>query len=510
MAEKHIADKEAEFVAVNGPPDMCRVGNSVIPFDITDTLDKARDPSANVHARGNPVLTQTTRVNSVAGDAGSGIVSGTSRGHTIVLQGSSTVFVNGKPCARHDDPVGMNCNGGDTFNTTGQLKTLKLGPKPKWGSKEAGKDLRERLKETSQELHDNPMGKTPEQAAAVQDKVKQLVTDTAEHEKAAMQSLRNGDTATWTEASTLKNDARSLVADAERQVKWANSNSKGVVDGLIGLAPGSGVPEAVQDGGKAWGAAKSGNYLGATGHMAMAVLGIATELPVLKQLKGAVKLGKAASAAKDATKAAGAAKDAAKGAGAAKDAGKGAEAAKDAGKGAEAAKDGAKAGEGAKDAEKAAEAKAAGGSDGTVIKKKKKEPGPCDHLRQGNGKGPYRGGAHSKTSKPANDGKDSHHMPADDVSPLRTNDGPAIQMDPPDHKLTKSNGSQPGSARYRQAIATLLEDGKWREAMVKEIKDIRRIGRLIGSPRKYNEASLEMLEYFKCLEKNGLLPKGAA
>ena len=53
MAEKHIADKEAEFVAVNGPPDMCRVGNSVIPFDITDTLDKARDPSANVHARGN-------------------------------------------------------------------------------------------------------------------------------------------------------------------------------------------------------------------------------------------------------------------------------------------------------------------------------------------------------------------------------------------------------------------------------------------------------------------------
>ena len=201
MAEKHIADKEAAFVAVNGPPDMCRVGNSIVPFDITDTLDKARDPSANVHARGNPVLTQTTRVNSVAGDAGSGIVSGTSRGHTIVLQGSSTVFVNGKPCARHDDPVGMNCNGGDTFNTTGQLKTLKLGPKPQWGSKEAGKDLRERLKETNQELHDNPMGKTPEQAAAVQEKVKQLVTDTAEHEKAATQAVMKdgGDTATWTE-----------------------------------------------------------------------------------------------------------------------------------------------------------------------------------------------------------------------------------------------------------------------------------------------------------------------
>lgn len=361
MAEKHIADKEAAFVAVNGPPDMCRVGNSIIPFDITDTLDKARDPSANVHARGNPVLTQTTRVNSVAGDAGSGIVSGTSRGHTIVLQGSSTVFVNGKPCARHDDPVGMNCNGGDTFNTTGQLKTLKLGPKPQWGSKEAGKDLRERLKETSRELHDNPMGKTPEQAAAVQDKVKQLVTDTAEHEKAAMQAAMKGggDTATWTEAATMKSGARNMVAEAERQVKWANSTSKELVDVAVSQMPLSGIPDAVQDGGKAWDSAKSGNYLGATGHMAMAVLGIATELPVLKQLKGAVKLGKAATKAKGATKAAGAAKDVAKGAGAAKDARKGADAAKDAGK----------AGDAGKGAGKPA---AGGGGNGTVIKKKAK------------------------------------------------------------------------------------------------------------------------------------------
>ncbi len=364
MAEKHIADKEAEFVAVNGPPDMCRVGNSVIPFDITDTLDKARDPSANVHARGNPVLTQTTRVNSVAGDAGSGVVSGVSRGHTIVLQGSSTVFVNGKPCARHDDPVGMNCNGGDTFNTTGQLKTLKLGPKPKWGSKEAGKDLRERLKETSQELQDNPNGKTPEQAAAVQDKVKQLVADTAEHEKAAMQAAMKGggDTATWTEASTLKSGARNMAAEAERQVKWANSSSKELVNAAGGFMPLSGLVDAVQDGSKAWGAAQSGNYLGATGHAAMAVFGVVTELPVLKQLKGAVKLGKAAGAAK----AAGTAKDVAKGAGAAKDAGKGAEA----------AKDGTKAGEAAKDAEKAADAagggKKGGGKDGVVVRSKPK------------------------------------------------------------------------------------------------------------------------------------------
>jgi hypothetical protein len=145
----------------------------------------------------------------------------------------------------------------------------------------------------------------------------------------------------------------------------------------------------------------------------------------------------------------------------------------------------------------------AGGGRGKKVKERR--PGPCDHLRQGNGNGPYRGGAHGKTSKPRNDQRDSHHMPAKDASPLAEDDGPAIQMTQPDHRKTKSNGSQPGSAKFRQSIAALLAEGRWREAMVKEIKDIRRIQRAAGEPGKYNEAMLEMLEYFKCLEKNGLL-----
>jgi hypothetical protein len=148
------------------------------------------------------------------------------------------------------------------------------------------------------------------------------------------------------------------------------------------------------------------------------------------------------------------------------------------------------------------------GGDKPPTNARRQEPGPCDHLKQGNGKGPFRGGAHGKTSTPANDKKDSHHMPADDISPLPRNDGPAIQMDPPDHRMTKSNGSQPGSAKYRATLEGLVRQGRWREAMLKEIKDIRRIQDAVKSPRKYNEAILEMLEYFKCLEKNNLLPKG--
>lgn len=55
------------------------------------------------------------------------------------------------------------------------------------------------------------------------------------------------------------------------------------------------------------------------------------------------------------------------------------------------------------------------------------EKRPCDHLCQVHGTGPYRSGTHSK---PSNDGKYSHHMLPDVVSPLKHKDGPAIQMDP--------------------------------------------------------------------------------
>jgi Domain of unknown function (DUF4150) len=159
----------------------------------------------------------------------------------------------------------------------------------------------------------------------------------------------------------------------------------------------------------------------------------------------------------------------------------------------------------AKEAEEAAklakEAKAAKkGKDNTQVK-----GGPCDHLRQGKGKGPYRGGAHSKTSKPTNDSLDSHHMPAKDSSPLKPNEGPAIQMDPKDHAKTSSNGQMSGSRQYREILEDMLENGKWREALKMEVSDVRRVAKEIGSPGKYNEAMLEMLEYFKCLEENNLL-----
>ena len=41
--------------------------------------------------------------------------------------------------------------------------------------------------------------------------------------------------------------------------------------------------------------------------------------------------------------------------------------------------------------------------------------------------------------------------------------------------------------------------------MTMEIRDIRRVATEAGDPKKYNQAIKEMLAYFKCLEKHGLL-----
>lgn len=148
-----------------------------------------------------------------------------------------------------------------------------------------------------------------------------------------------------------------------------------------------------------------------------------------------------------------------------------------------------------------------GSKDGTKVTKKGKT-GPCDDLKRGNGEGNYRGGAHRETNKPRGDNKDSHHMPAKDSykGGLDPKDGPAIQMDPKDHGKTLSNGNGGNAAyNYQKMLAGLIGQGKWRDAMATEIRDVRNIARMAGDPKKYNEAIKEMLAYFHCLGKNGLL-----
>jgi hypothetical protein len=115
-------------------------------------------------------------------------------------------------------------------------------------------------------------------------------------------------------------------------------------------------------------------------------------------------------------------------------------------------------------------------------------------------KGPYRGGSHADMSGPKTrgDGLDSHHMPDRYANPtVDPKDGPAIQMHPWDRHATSSNSWQGvESIRYRAETAQMIRKGRYRDAMAREIRDVRRAAREASSdPRKYNEAIQEMLEY---------------
>ena len=61
-------------------------------------------------------------------------------------------------------------------------------------------------------------------------------------------------------------------------------------------------------------------------------------------------------------------------------------------------------------------------------------------------------------------------------------------MDKADHELTSSYGSSNAAKAYRSKIAGM----SLRDAMAREIRDVRRIG---GT--KYNQATREMLDYAK-------------
>ena len=91
-------------------------------------------------------------------------------------------------------------------------------------------------------------------------------------------------------------------------------------------------------------------------------------------------------------------------------------------------------------------------------------------------------------------GGERHHMPAKDVSTLSEGEGPAIWMETSDHAGTASWGKGDEPAAYRAAQADLINQGKFREALQKDIDDIRS---QFGA--KYDTGIQQMLDYYNTI-----------
>jgi len=144
---------------------------------------------------------------------------------------------------------------------------------------------------------------------------------------------------------------------------------------------------------------------------------------------------------------------------------------------------------------------------------KRKTQFPCQELACGVKVGgvnintsPYKGGADWCMGLKKNDGKDSHHTPADEASYLPRKVGPAIQMAQDyengitDHTHTSSNGSSYGAIGYRAVQQNLINNGHWQAATDMDIVDIRS---RYGS--KYDMAIADMQAYTSCLKKEGVI-----
>ncbi|MEZ5622660.1 MAG: DUF4150 domain-containing protein [Burkholderiaceae bacterium] len=108
------------------------------------------------------------------------------------------------------------------------------------------------------------------------------------------------------------------------------------------------------------------------------------------------------------------------------------------------------------------------------------------------------GGAYS-TVRASREGGEVHHSPANSVSPLSRNRGPAIWMTKRDHRRTASCGSSRAARRYRAKQKSLIKQGKFREAMARDIRDIRK-----KFGKKYDKCIRLMLAYFRSIPKSEL------
>lgn len=106
------------------------------------------------------------------------------------------------------------------------------------------------------------------------------------------------------------------------------------------------------------------------------------------------------------------------------------------------------------------------------------------------------GGSYSDVKKATNSNThEVHHIPADSVSKLERNDGPAIKMEIADHRKTASWGCSREAKVYRAEQKKLIDEGKFKEAVQMDIKDIHS-----KFDDKYNNDIDQMLKYVDKLE----------
>lgn len=90
-------------------------------------------------------------------------------------------------------------------------------------------------------------------------------------------------------------------------------------------------------------------------------------------------------------------------------------------------------------------------------------------------------------------------MPANSVSPLSRARGPEILMEPAEHEMTASFGSDAEAVQYRDQQAMLISQGRYFDALQMDIADIR-----LKFGSKYDVHIRQALGYAESLDPSDL------
>jgi len=461
-APPEIIPDNKKAIAVCLSPDVCKSPEKPVPYAVYGTADNDENYSPNVRANGEIIKRRDSKFTTTYGDEpgiGLGVKSGTVGDVVEPVTSSPIVRANGVPIQRHADRCTL--NKGNTDGEYCYVQSTDTTKAPD-GKDNHSKSLAVRGREELGHFWEG-MKATSDEASFVDGATSKLgqwyrgeasIVNDAEN---LYQSLPTGQEI-WEGAQNI---GRGLV-----------SVGGNVIDDPLGSA--EAVGSYVSDGVK--GAVDSVEQ-GYEKHGISGALGAGAGV-----LVGVVGPGKKAKALKETMEVL-------------EDAGDIGKVAREA----EHIRD-------AKKAESAAEE--VDGSGGGRVTGKKSTRNPCLHLAKGDkdGSGAFRGGSYGGTKGVGDKDMESNHMPPKSVSPLGEYPSPSMQMDKEDHRVAMSTGSSLEAQEWRKAQQELINSGRYRDALAMDIRDVRRIAEEGGDITKYNEATRELLAYYKCLRDHGWLP----
>ncbi|WP_062590476.1 DUF4150 domain-containing protein [Rhizobium sp. Leaf311] len=455
-----LVPDDGETFAIATSPDVCRSPEKPIPYMAWGKADDKTNYSPNVRSNGLVIKRQDSKFFRCYGDepgVGKGVKSGTVEDVVEPVSSSAIVRANGIPVQRHADKCTLN-NG----NCPGEYVHVK-----------------------STEVHSPPDG-NDEQNRGGFGRAWDGFYNNSDEAQLAGGALKKGEEY-WNDPSRIGSDLQSAW-DSRPSVDDVTSFGKNVGQGVANTAdyvwnnPGQSAENVAT-----WtGDALKGLWTGVTdaydkggvpqagGHLAAVAVG------VINPFRKAKTAGEAIEALEDVTKAERRAKEAEEAARKARE---------------------------AKKAEEEA-AKATENGDGGTRSTRRGVRNPCLHLAKGDasGTGPYRGGSYGGTKGVGALDMESNHMPPKSVSPLGELPSPSMQMDKIDHRKAMSTGSSFEAQEWRELQQELISEGRYRDALAMDIRDVRRLAAENGDLRKYNEGVRELLKYYKCLVANGWLP----